>query len=247
MSSWWKLAVGFTFLAAATVVHAVVLIVLLPSRNARIRSCNYWGWVVGRVCLAISGCGLTIRGAEHLAGERPVIFVSNHTSIIDILLGIWQAPVGTVGVAKKEIVWFPFFGQLYALSGHLRVDRGDHARAVEAMADLERIVEQHRLSIWMWPEGTRSQDGRLRPFKKGLYHLAVGTGLPIVPVIVSGAHRSWEKGSRRVVGVPVEVVALPPIDTSGWASRSAEDCLAEVHGLFVAQLPADQRPVPAAA
>jgi 1-acyl-sn-glycerol-3-phosphate acyltransferase len=239
-----KLSVGVVFMAITATAHALVLLVLAPSRNLRIRSCNLWGWFVGRACVALTGCTLTVRGREHLDGARPAIYISNHTSALDIFLGIWQAPLGTVGVAKKEVVRYPFFGQLYCLSGHLRVDRGHTDRAIASMRELAAITRAHHLSIWMWPEGTRSPDGRLLPFKKGLYHLAVETGLPIVPVVVSGAHHSWPKGQQVLRAVPIDMEVLPALDTSHWAARPVDEVLAELRDLFAAHLPEDQRPAP---
>jgi 1-acyl-sn-glycerol-3-phosphate acyltransferase len=247
MPSWLRITIGLTYMAIATALHAVLMILLLPWRNLRIRACNYWGHVSGRFCVWLSGSTVTIDGWEHLDPSRQVIYVSNHTSILDIFLGIWLSPVGTVGVAKKEVVWYPFFGQLYLLSGHLRIDRGSTQRAVAAMRDLARIVDSYRLSIWIWPEGTRSRDGRLLPLKKGIWHLAVGTGLPVVPVVVSGAHRVWKKGSSRIEPADVHVQVLPAIDTSDWGERPIQDVLAELHAVFAAHLPPDQQPLAAAA
>lgn len=245
MSTWLKLLVGLIYMAVASILHAFILLVLLPSRNLRIRSCNYWGWVTGRFCIWLAGCTLTVRGGEHLDSKRPAIYISNHTSAHDIFIGIWQGPVGVVGVAKKEVALTPFFGQLYWLSGHLLLDRGNHEKALAGMRDLADIVKRYGLSIWMWPEGTRSRDGRLLPFKKGLYHLAVQTGLPVVPVVVRGAHKSWAKGTWVIRGVPIEVDVLPAIDTRGWADRDPETCMTELHALFVEHLPEDQRPLAA--
>lgn len=247
MSSFLRIGVGLAYMAVATTAHALLMLLLLPWRGLRIRSCNLWGWVTGRFCLAISGSTVTVHGREHLDARRPAIYISNHTSILDIFLGIWLGPLGTVGVAKREVVYYPFFGQLYWLSGHLRLDRGDHGRAMAAMRLLEALVARHRLSIWMWPEGTRSRDGRLRPFRKGIWHLATATGLPVVPVIVAGAHRAWEKGSMAIHPTTVEVTVLPAIDTSGWRDREIEDVLGELEGLFEAVLPRDQLPLEAAA
>lgn len=242
MSSTIKMAIGLVFMAVATTVHCLILISLFWSRNLRIRSCNYWGWFVGRVVIALSGSAVTVQGMEHLDDERPAIYVSNHTSALDIFLGIWLAPIGTVGVAKKEVVYYPFFGQLYWLSGHLRIDRGNHERAMEAMRDLEATVRNFGLSIWMWPEGTRSRSGHLLPLKKGLWHLAVATRLPIVPVVVAGAHRVWEKGKITIQGVPVDVKILPAIETDSWKDRDILECIEEVHAAFVTALPPDQLP-----
>lgn len=247
MMSWMRITAGVVYMAVATMIHAVILLVLFPSKNLRIRSCNYWGWLTGRFIVWVSGSTVTVHGAETIGPDRPVIYVSNHTSALDIFIGIWQAPVGTVGVAKKEVVYYPFFGQLYWLSGHLRIDRGDTGKAVAAMNEMVKVVRAHRLSIWMWPEGTRSRDGRLQPMKKGIYHLAVATGLPVVPVVVSGAHHVWEKGSMRINPCDVHVSILPAIDTSGWKERPIDQVLAELHATFANALPADQQPLARAA
>ncbi len=242
-----RIGVGLVYMAVATLLHSLLLLLMFPSRNARIRACNYWGWLTGRFCMWLSGSTLTISGGEHFDGSRPAIYISNHTSILDIFLGIWQAPAGTVGVAKKEVVYYPFFGQLYWLSGHLMLDRSNHHRAMEAMEDLHRIVSGYGLSIWMWPEGTRSRDGRLLPFRKGLWHLAVQTGLPIVPVVVAGAHEAWKKGSVKIHYADITVTALPAIDTSDWKDRGMEECIEEVHALFRDCLPPSQLPLDVAA
>ncbi|MCB9679949.1 MAG: 1-acyl-sn-glycerol-3-phosphate acyltransferase [Alphaproteobacteria bacterium] len=247
MPSELRILIGLVYMAIASAVQAVLLVLLMPWRNLRIRSCNYWGWVTGRFCTWLSGSRVSFEGWEHLDGDRPAIYVSNHTSILDIFLGIWLGPVGVVGVAKKEVVYYPFFGQLYWLSGHLRLDRGDHGKAMAAMRELERIVKAYRLSIWMWPEGTRSKDGRLRPFKKGVWHLAVATGLPVVPVVVAGAQRVWPKGTTRLQSADVHVTILPAIDTSGWSARDADEVVDELHALFLEHLPADQHPLAQAA
>jgi 1-acyl-sn-glycerol-3-phosphate acyltransferase len=94
----------------------------------------------------------------------------------------------------------------------------------------------------MWPEGTRSRDGRLLPFKKGIVHLALQTGLPIVPVVVQGAHRAWEKNTIRLHRVPIAVRALPAIDTSTWSLDRVEQHLAELESAFLEVLPAEQQP-----
>lgn len=241
-----RILAGFLWLLVSAPLHAAVLVLLMPSRLARIRSCNLWGWVNGRVLLWIGGARLQVQGREHLRADRPAIYVSNHTTIHDIFLGIHLGPLGVVGVAKKEVVYYPLFGQLYWLSGHLRIDRGDHGRAVAAMTALAELVRRHRLSIWMWPEGTRSRDGRLLPFRKGIWHLAVETGLPIVPVVVRGGHEAWGKGTLRLRPVTLEVDVLPALDTSDWAGRDKEACVAAVRQVFLDRLPADQQPLPTA-
>lgn len=242
VSSLVRLSVGFVAMAVGALLAGVLMLAVLPSRKARVYVGNGFGKTVCRFMAWLSGCPLTVIGAEHLDRSRPAIYVSNHTSVMDIFLAAWLSPYGTVGVAKKEIAWYPFFGQLYLLSGHLRIDRSDSAGARAGLAAMGEIVRANAMSIFLWPEGTRARDGRLRPFKKGLVHLAVQTGLPVVPFIVSGAYQSWEKNSLRLARVPITVTVLPAIDTSAWDVEHVDAQLESVHRLFRDVLPVDQQP-----
>lgn len=246
LASWVRLVVGFLIIGTNATITLLVCALLLPFRILRIKACNVFGKVTGPLMMKLSGCPLTIDGWEHLDGERPAIYVSNHTSIVDIFLAIWLSPMGTVGVAKKQVVWYPFFGQLYLLSGHLRIDRGNSPSAKASLAALGEFVRSNRLSIYIWPEGTRSRSGHLLPFKKGIVHLALQTGLPIVPVVVEGAHEAWVKHSLQIAPVPIRVTVLPAISTSAWSEDTADAHVAEVWERFKAVLPPSQQPALAA-
>jgi 1-acyl-sn-glycerol-3-phosphate acyltransferase len=233
-------AAGMLLLALLVPLFAVGCLVLLPSRVLRIRLCNVFGHICGRAVLAI--CGATVVGnPSGTEAAFPAIYVSNHTSPLDIFLGIWLAPHRTVGVAKKEVIFYPLFGQLYFLSGHLRLDRKDHASAVAALAEVAAMIKKHGLGLWLWPEGTRSKDGRLGPFKKGFVHMALATRLPVVPVVVSGAHRGWKKGSFTIESCTMNVQVLPPIPTDRWRLETLDEHVAAVRGAFLSHLPEDQR------
>ncbi len=240
-----KLALGGAMLGISGVVHGSLLLALLPSRNARIRACNHYGHVMGRFYMHLAGCPLSIEGREHLDPNKPAIYVSNHSSVLDIFLAIWLSPVGTVGIAKKEVARIPVFGQLYALSGHLLIDRGDSDKAVKSLQHLATYVRENRLSIFLWPEGTRSRSGRLLPFKKGVAHLAIQTGLPVVPIVVEGAHLCWTKETLTVRPHPVGVRVLPPVDTSSWTVDDIDEAIASLHRLFADHLPEGQKPAKA--
>ena len=241
-----KITTGCAALAAGGMVQGGILLALLPSRRSRIRACNYWGKVIGRFFMRLSGSPLTIEGAEHLDRSRPAIYVSNHSSVVDIFLAIWLSPVGTVGIAKKEVALYPIFGQLYFLSGHLLIDRGHSDRAVSSLRKLGAYVRRHKLSIFLWPEGTRSRSGRLQPFKKGVVHLAMQTGLPVVPIVVRGAHRSWSKNTYTVRPTPISVLVLPPVATDHWTEDSIDEALEDLRARFLANLPEEQQPLPEA-
>lgn len=238
-----RLALGLAFMALAVAVFGVVCVLLLPSRRARIVTCNVFGHIVGRTCLAIAGARVD-GGLDRSKLVHPAIYVSNHASILDIFVGIWVSPMFTCGVAKREVVYYPFFGQLYAISGHLLIDRSRTDRAIDALSTLARLVRKYRIGVWIWPEGTRSRDGRLRPLKKGFAHIAIATGLPIQPVVVSGAHRVWPTRKLGLRPGPITITVLDPIPTTGWSEDTLDAHLAEVHDAMARALPDDQKPLP---
>jgi len=238
------LSLGISWVLGTASILVLMLLFLLPWRGARIRLCNHYGRLMSPVVLWVVRARVQIFGKEHLVDAPPAIYVSNHTSMTDIFIGMWVCPVGGVGIAKKEVAKIPFFGWAYRLSGHLLIDRQNRDRAIAGMTETGQVVRELGMSIWMWPEGTRSRDGRLCPLKKGFVHLAIATGLPVVPVVVSGAHKNWplrEMTSFYLTDIPINV--LSPIDTSAWSVETMDQHLDEVHAAMAAQLPADQKPM----
>jgi 1-acyl-sn-glycerol-3-phosphate acyltransferase len=244
LSSLFRLTVGFIVVAVGSVLTICVLVPLLPWRVARIKVCNVYGKVVGQAIVRIAGVRPLFSHRERLDAAMPAIYVMNHTSALDAFLGIWMCPMGGCGVFKKQIVQVPFFGQLAWLSGHLLLDRANHQSAVESLRQTADLMKQHRLGVWIMPEGTRSKDGRLLAFKKGFVHLAIATGFPVVPVVVHGAHRNWKNGSfLEFVPMDMDIEVLAPIDSSTWKEETAGDHAQAVHDLMAARLRDDQKPV----
>jgi len=237
-----RMFAGGLFMAIACSAHIVLLLILLPFRVTRLKATGLFANVAGRILMFISGCPVTVKGKEHLDRRKPAIYVANHTSALDLLVAMWHIPVGTSGVAKKQIAYIPFFGWLYLLSGHLLIDRGNSKKAITDMNKLGELVKQHKLSIFIWPEGTRSRDGRLKDFKKGYIHLARQTGLPVIPFIITGTYQNWQPETHTLRKSPITVDILPPIDTSEWKLREVDSINAEVHQCFEKHLPWDQLP-----
>lgn len=244
--SWFRtvvsVMVGFSLMAVTGIPLMALLLVLWPWRPVRVKICNYVGMFWGGSALRLMGCPMTVEHPERLDPSRPAIYVCNHASLADVWIGIHLAPVGTAGIANTGVAKVPFFGQAWLLSGHCLVDRGNTQAAVDSMSRLAAFLRPNRLSTWLYPEGKRSLDGRLLPFKKGFYHMAIALGYPVVPVVVSGTHRVFPKGSMKILGGPVHVRVLEPLDTRGWAERSAESVADEVRAIMAAALPEDQRP-----
>ena len=241
--NWSRLFVGLAWVGVCSLFFVFVLFLCLPSRATRIKVGNVYGSWVGRGCALISGSRYIIKGEEYADHRRQTVYVCNHTSLLDIFLGVWMSQWGTCGVAKKEIVYYPFLGQFFWLAGHLTIDRGNNTRAVAALKKLVAFVRKQRLSIYIWPEGTRSRDGRLLPFKRGAFHMALETKFPIVPIVVRGSHRAWANRTLSLYRTTVEIEFLAPIDTAHWTKEHLDEHIAEVHNVYVRHLPEDQKPL----
>jgi 1-acyl-sn-glycerol-3-phosphate acyltransferase len=243
LASYGRIFAGLFGISLCGILLLIVYLALFPWRVGRIKAANIYGSVIGRWVLFVSGSyPAKIVGHRRAHDASPAIYISNHTSLLDIFMGIWLSPLGTVGIAKKSVIYYPVFGLLYWLSGHLRIDRSNREAVLRSMKEFAPFIRDNNLTIFMWPEGTRSRDGRLRPFKKGVVHLAIQCGLPIVPMVVKGAHRAWEAHSYSLKRVPIEVEFLPPVDTSQWRVETLGEHLDELQDLFLDALPPDQLP-----
>ncbi|KAK1281240.1 hypothetical protein QJS04_geneDACA018224 [Acorus gramineus] len=239
--SWVRIVVCFAAMTVTTAVWAVVMVVLIPWPYERIRQGNVYGHVTGRTLMWILGNPIKIEGLEF--SNTKAIYLCNHASPLDIFLVMWLTPTGTVGIAKKEIIWYPLFGQLYVLANHLRIDRSKPSAAIESMKEAARALVENNLSLIIFPEGTRSKTGRLLPFKKGFVHIALQSKLPIVPMVLINTHKAWRKDSLRVRPSSLTVKFLPPIKTDDWSPDKVDEHVRMVHTLFVDQLPESQRPL----
>ncbi len=242
IASWTRLVLGFSFIILCSVPYVLLALLMLPSRRLRIYSGNIYGKIVGPVITRIAGARVQIANKARLNDQKPAIYVTNHSSELDPFVGMWLCPLGGCGIAKKEVARVPFFGWAYRLSGHLLIDRSDREKAIASMAEVGEVVRQNGLSIWLWPEGTRSQDGRLQPFKKGFAHLALATGLPIVPVVMHDGHKRWPGRSTRMYPGPLHIDVLPSVDTSSWTTESIEEHVRQVRQIFLDTLAPHQRP-----
>lgn len=172
---------------------------------------------LGRGCLEEAQIDLVVKGLERLDLSQPYLFMSNHQSLYDIPI-LFAALKGRLRmVAKHELFRVPIWGQALAVSEFISIDRKDRFKAVQSLKEAGRIM-QSGINVWIAPEGTRSRDGKLQPFKKGGFMLALETGAKIVPVVIKGADRVIPPKSFRLrLGQRVEVEFGDPIDASAYA------------------------------
>jgi 1-acyl-sn-glycerol-3-phosphate acyltransferase len=163
-----------------------------------------------RNLLRLCGVRLRVRGLDKL-GAGPYVFAPNHQSHLDVAALLGYLPGITRFVAKKEVFSQPILGMVLRTLGMIPVDRDDPADAIDL---LNRRGET--FSTVIFPEGTRSLDGRLQPFKKGAFVAAIKLGIPIVPVVCKGTGALMPKGKRlSIVPGDAEIVVLDPISTAG--------------------------------
>ncbi|MEC7686959.1 MAG: lysophospholipid acyltransferase family protein [Candidatus Thermoplasmatota archaeon] len=227
---------GFVWLGFWSLLCMCLMILALPFRTLRVRIGNFCGKIIGPVVSRLVGAKIINPDSKKLNTSAPAIFVTNHTSALDVFVGMALCPYGGCGVGKKEILKIPFFGQAYWLAGHLLIDRSNNAKAIASMAKLSDFVKSKNLSIWIWPEGTRSMDGKLIPFKKGFVHLALETGLPVVPVMLRGAHEVWPAKTMQFYPGNVEVEVLDPIETDKWSKDTVDDHVEHVKSIMTKSL-----------
>ncbi len=238
-----RLAFGGILMSLGVVLFIPLLLLALPSRPLRVRISNVYGSIFGRAMFWCSGSTVHTTGHAEALARPPAIWAMNHCSLLDIPLGIWFSPSGTCGVGKRQVILYPFFGLLYVLAGHVRIDRGVSKRAIASLQRMAKFINDNRLSIFIWPEGTRSRDGRLQEVRKGIVHLAIQTGLPIQPMVTMGTQRAWPKGPPRVTPTDVHIVFPEPIDTTGWSADRIEEHLAAIEDAFIRNLSEDQQPL----
>ncbi|EOW6742727.1 1-acylglycerol-3-phosphate O-acyltransferase [Cronobacter dublinensis] len=192
-----------------------------------------FGHMFGRLS-TVFGLKVELRKPQGAEKYGNAIYIANHQNNYDMVTAskIVQPPTVTVG--KKSLVWIPFFGQLYWLTGNLLIDRNNRSKAHGTIAEVVEQFRKRKISIWMFPEGTRSRGRGLMPFKTGAFHAAIAAGVPIIPVCVSNTHgkiklNRWNNGL-------VIVEMLPPVDTQGWGKEQVRELAAHCRQLMEAKI-----------
>ncbi len=192
-----------------------------------------FGHMFGRLA-PVFGLKVERRLPPDAANFGNAIYIANHQNNYDMVTAssIVQPPTVTVG--KKSLVWIPFFGLLYWLTGNLLIDRNNRSRAHSTIAAVVDQFKKRRISIWMFPEGTRSRGRGLLPFKTGAFHAAIAAGVPVIPVCVSNTSNKIKL--NRLNNGLVIVEMLPPIDTRNWGKDQVRDLAAHCREIMAAKI-----------
>lgn len=161
--------------------------------------------------LRIGGVKLDISGDDYFDKDKTYVFASNHSSFFDIPILIYGIKNNVRIIYKKELEKAPFFGKGLNRSAYISIDRSDPRKSMESLADAVKSIEEGD-SVLIYPEGTRSPDGKLHEFKRGAFMLASRSGKPIVPVTIVGAYDIYRKGSFSINPGTVKIIFSPPLD-----------------------------------
>jgi 1-acyl-sn-glycerol-3-phosphate acyltransferase len=162
------------------------------------------------VILLVTRVRVNVEGLQHLEPGRTYVFVANHQSLYDIPVLFWSLPFQLRIIAKESLGRFPVIGAHLRRSGHMLVDRSRPDRA--GIFGWAGRLTRDGLSLIVFPEGTRSRDGRVQPFKGGSFYLAMQAGLPLVPLSVVGSRHVMRKGELTARPGRVSLVIHPPVE-----------------------------------
>lgn len=200
-----------------------------------------WARGILRVC----GVKLDVSGLAGVDAGLPRIYMANHQSAFDIFALLACLPVDFKFILKKELMKIPLFGPAMKRAGYIAIDRGDPRKAVASInSAAERI--QAGASVLIFPEGTRSADGRIQAFKKGGFHLAVKSRCDIVPIAIINSRNIVKKGSMKINSGRITMSIGKPLGVRDYGKRNLEQLMARVRSSMISEMPGSEskEPVP---
>jgi len=200
------------FLCATVILGTVAIFLSLfdSSGNIPHRIARLWG----KIPLRTTGTKVSVQGRENIDPQKSYILVSNHQSTFDIFALLGYLPIQFRWIAKAELFRLPFLGWAMSRIGYIPIERGSPKKAYRSMLQAAEKVKEG-VSVIIFPEGTRSPDGNLQPFKKGVFLIALKSQAPILPIAIRGTGKIMPKGDWRIYPGNVQIIVGPPIETAG--------------------------------
>jgi len=214
-------------ITALTSMYCVFSFRFLPEGDRSVHRIAGW-W--GRTILRLAKIDVKVIGAENII-NGPQIFMANHQSWFDIFIVLGFVDSQFRWIAKKELFKYPFFGKAMLRSGYIPIDRKHFVSAMKSINEAATKVREGT-SVMTFPEGTRSRNGEIQPFKKGVFHLALKSGVPIVPISIIGTGEIMAKSSWRVNPGSVTLIIDKPIQVTDHTPENMEDLMDFVRGVI---------------
>ncbi|MEO1482775.1 MAG: lysophospholipid acyltransferase family protein [Myxococcota bacterium] len=221
-------ALGIVAVTFSTGLLGFSLFILTWSRDL---TCSFTRTVWSPGLLWIGGVDLTVEHETPIDWDQPHIFVMNHQSAADIPAAFVGIPVNLRFIAKKSIRYIPWLGTYMIMTGMIFVDRGNHRKAITSMRQAAKRIREG-CNIIAYPEGTRSRNGEILPFKKGPFMLAIEAGVPIVPCALEGGQHIFPPGLKirpgkmtLKTGTPIATEGLHRKDRDGLIRRVRDEVI----------------------
>lgn len=221
--------VGAAILPITLFFAILIIIVSLFQKTGNIPHCiaRYWA----RIVLFISRVRVNVEGLENVDPGEPYVYMANHQSMYDILALLGCLPVQFRWLAKIELFRIPFFGHAMSRAGYIEIDRSNRRAAFKSIERAAGKI-QKGASVIIFPEGSRSKDGKLKPFKKGGFVLALKSKRPIVPVTILGSRSILPKGDLKIQPGKILVKIHPPVETLGVTNKSIDRLMEAVRSVL---------------
>jgi 1-acyl-sn-glycerol-3-phosphate acyltransferase len=194
-------------------------------------------WV--KVILWVCGVKVKVKGLENVDPDLPRIYMSNHQSYFDIFAFFAGLPIDFKYILKKELMRIPLFGIAARRGRHISIDRGNPRKAFESVQKAAEKIKSG-YSVLIFPEGTRSPDGHIQPFKRGGFRLAIQSGCDVVPLAISNSHNIAAKGSLKVNKGVIAINIGKPISIKDYTKKDIDKLLVRVREAVVAKLSEEQ-------
>jgi 1-acyl-sn-glycerol-3-phosphate acyltransferase len=230
-----------------TLLAAIFLLIVVPPGalilfpwtfiSGKIELLYATGMLLARAAVRLAGARIQVQGLDQIDPKGTYIFMSNHVSNIDPPILVPLIPRRTSILVKKELWRIPILGKAFTMGEFVPVDRSDREAAIQSIRRASEVMN-HGINMAVFPEGTRSVDGHLLPFKKGPFHLAMETGVPVIPVTMLGTMEIMPKGSAFCRGGTATVIFHPPIDPKSFSSR--KDLMQAVNDVIESALPPEK-------
>jgi 1-acyl-sn-glycerol-3-phosphate acyltransferase len=206
-----------------------VVFSFFPDADNKIhRVANLWA----KILLFICDTKVKVIGKENLLLGKPQIFMANHQSDFDILIALAYIPVQFRWIAKKELFNIPIFGAAMRSAGYIEIDRHNREKALQSLDEAALRIRKGK-SIMTFPEGTRSRDGEIKAFKQGAFHLAIKTGVPIVPVSIIGSGQIMPKRSVKIKSGQIKLVIGEPIEARSFDIEKRQELIKKVRDTII--------------
>ena len=221
------LFIGLSWTAYMSV-NTLIFSYLTAEENNIHRLARIWA----RYLLLLTSVRVQVIGVDNIQKGKPQIFMVNHHSVFDIFVLLAQIPSQFRWIIKRELFKVPIFGKVLRVAGYIEVDRQHHEKALKSL-ELAAAKIRDGKSVMTFPEGTRSAEGAIRPFKQGIFYLALQSGVPIIPISIIGTGDIMPKNSLQIIPKDVLMIIDRPVEVSGYQVDTRQELISRVRDIII--------------